>query len=126
DVFERKTVAALAAVATDTPVHIVDELPGGGTGPITLTPIVHAMLDHDAPWHRYAQAVLIGLPEATTRATLTDALRGLLDHHDVLRSTLRGSPGAWTWEIAEKGTIDPAVLVDVIPADHTPGARPPG
>ncbi|MGW4633314.1 amino acid adenylation domain-containing protein [Nocardia sp. NPDC004415] len=126
DVFERKTVAALAAVATDTPVHIVDELPGGGTGPITLTPIVHAMLDHDAPWHRYAQAVLIGLPEATTRATLTDALRVLLDHHDVLRSTLRGSPGAWTWEIAEKGTIDPAVLVDVVPADHTPGARPPG
>ncbi|WP_336081221.1 amino acid adenylation domain-containing protein [Nocardia sp. SSK8] len=122
DVFERKTVAALAAVATDTPAHIVEELPDGPTGPITLTPIVHAMLDHDAPWHRYAQAVLITLPEGTDRAALTDALQVVLDHHDILRSTLRGAPGTWTWEVAEKGTVEAGTLLEVVPAGQ--GAPP--
>ncbi|WP_278263626.1 non-ribosomal peptide synthetase [Nocardia sp. AG03] len=124
DVFERKTVAALAAVATDTPVHVVDELPGGGTGPVTLTPIVHAMLDHDAPWHRYAQAVLIGLPEGTGRAPLTDALQVILDHHDILRSTLRGSPGTWTWEVAEKGTVEAGTLLEVVAASQGAPSHP--
>lgn len=44
---------------------MVRELPGGGIGPIPLTPIVYDMLEHGESWQRYAQAVLIGLPAAS-------------------------------------------------------------
>ncbi|WP_228539979.1 non-ribosomal peptide synthetase [Nocardia sp. XZ_19_385] len=94
DVFERKTVAALAAVATEAADTAVHELPGGGIGPIEPTPIVHAMLEQGDTWQRYSQAVLIALPADTTRAQLIPAVQALIDHHDVLRSTLRRVPPA--------------------------------
>ncbi|MEV0333442.1 amino acid adenylation domain-containing protein [Nocardia sp. NPDC050717] len=114
DVFERKTVAALAAVATTTEAVVVHELPGGGVGPVELTPIVHAMLEHGDTWHRYAQAVLIGLPAGTDRAALAAALRTLTDHHDLLRSSLRQVDGRWEWTVAERGSIDVGELIDVV------------
>ncbi|MFF2086086.1 amino acid adenylation domain-containing protein [Nocardia sp. NPDC058176] len=117
DVFERKTVAALAAVATETETDVVEELPGGGIGPVELTPIVHAMLDDGAPWDRYSQAVLIGLPEGTRRATLAAALQTLIDQHDVLRSTLRRSADSWEWVVAEQGSVDADTLIEVVRTD---------
>ncbi|GAB2677882.1 non-ribosomal peptide synthetase [Nocardia goodfellowii] len=125
DVFERKTVAALAAVATEAADTAVRELPGGGVGPLELTPIVHAMLAGGDTWQRYSQAVLIGLPAGTTRAGLIPAVQALIDHHDVLRSTLRregdgqdpARPGAkWQWTVAEPGAIDAAELIQVVAA----------
>ncbi|WP_232852257.1 non-ribosomal peptide synthetase [Nocardia acididurans] len=95
DVFEHKTVAALAAVAGDASAPVVRELPGGAIGPITLTPIVHAMLDHDGDgWKRFAQAVLIPLPADVDRGALTGAVQALLDRHDLLRSTLTRHDGS--------------------------------
>ncbi|WP_067698944.1 non-ribosomal peptide synthetase [Nocardia jejuensis] len=88
DVFEHKTVAGLAAVATEVTALEVRELPGGAIGPIALTPIVHAMLDTGDTWSRYAQAVLIPLPRDVDRSRLEPALQALLDRHDLLRSTL--------------------------------------
>ncbi|APE36327.1 non-ribosomal peptide synthetase [Nocardia mangyaensis] len=115
DVFERKTVAALAAVAAETEIDVVEELPGGGIGPVELTPIVHAMLDDGAPWSRYSQAVLIGLPAGTGRAALATALRTLIDQHDLLRSTLRRSSGTWEWVVAAPGAVDADTLIDSAP-----------
>ncbi|WP_280219858.1 non-ribosomal peptide synthetase [Nocardia neocaledoniensis] len=114
DVFERKTVAALAAVATTTEAAVVHELPGGGVGPVELTPIVHAMLEHGDTWHRYAQAVLIGLPEGTDRAALTAAVQALTEHHDLLRSSLRKVEGRWEWVVAERGSIEVDELIEVV------------
>ncbi|MFD5180208.1 amino acid adenylation domain-containing protein [Nocardia sp. NPDC058379] len=117
DVFERKTVAALAAVAADTEVHVVHELPGGGVGPVALTPIVRAMVEHGDPWGRYSQAVLIGLPDGIDRAALATAVQALLDHHDLLRSTLRGTSEGWEWVVAEPGSVTADPLIDVVGAD---------
>ncbi|MEV6101923.1 amino acid adenylation domain-containing protein [Nocardia sp. NPDC051981] len=64
DVFEHKTVAALAVVATEVTAPVVQELPGGAVGTVPLTPIVHAMLEQGETWPRFAQAVLIPLPRA--------------------------------------------------------------
>ncbi|UGT62992.1 non-ribosomal peptide synthetase [Nocardia asteroides] len=113
DVFERKTVAALAAVATDVTAVAVRELPGGGTGPVEPTPIVHAMLD-GGHWRRFGQAVLIGLPAGTD---LAPALQTLLDHHDLLRSTLRRDPDTdgWTWDVAAPGAVDAGDLIETVP-----------
>ncbi|MEU7628825.1 amino acid adenylation domain-containing protein [Nocardia sp. NPDC049220] len=117
DVFERKTVAALAAVATAVPSTVVHELPGGGVGEVELTPIVHAMLEQGDSWRRYAQAVLIGLPAGTERAELVTAIQVLLDHHDLLRSTLRRTGSGWTWMVAEPGEVDADRLLEVVTAD---------
>ncbi|WP_063055529.1 non-ribosomal peptide synthetase [Nocardia salmonicida] len=117
DVFERKTVAALAAVADETEVVVVDELPGGGVGAVELTPIVHAMVEHGDTWGRYGQAVLIGLPADFDRPRLAAALQVLFEHHDLLRSSLRRTPDGWEWIVAERGSVDAATLIDVVRAD---------
>ncbi|MFD6395326.1 amino acid adenylation domain-containing protein [Nocardia sp. NPDC060249] len=117
DVFERKTVAALAAVADDTAAHVVDELPGGGVGAVELTPIVHAMVEHPDTWGRYGQAVLIGLPDDFDRPRLAAALQVLLEHHDLLRSSLRPTADGWDWIVAERGSVDAGDLIDVARAD---------
>ncbi|MGW6625917.1 amino acid adenylation domain-containing protein, partial [Nocardia sp. NPDC055002] len=117
DVFERKTVAALAAVADDTQVPVVDELPGGGVGAVELTPIVHAMVEHPDTWGRYGQAVLIGLPDGFDRLRLAAALQVLLEHHDLLRSSLRPTADGWEWVVAERGSVDAEDLIEVTRAD---------
>ncbi|WP_084531884.1 non-ribosomal peptide synthetase [Nocardia miyunensis] len=117
DVFERKTVAALAAIATDVTDAGVRELPGGGAGPVELTPIVHAMLEQGDTWRRFGQAVLVGLPEDMDRARLVAAARILLDRHDVLRSALRGTGDGWEWHVAEPGSVDAESLVQVVHAN---------
>ncbi|MEU4341616.1 amino acid adenylation domain-containing protein [Nocardia sp. NPDC023852] len=114
DVFERKTVAALAAVATDVPTRVVHELPGGGVGEVELTPIVHAMLEQGDTWRRFAQAALIGLPGRTERGRLVAAIQALLDQHDVLRSTLRRTSDGWSWVVGEPGTVDADGLLEVV------------
>ncbi|MFQ6398651.1 amino acid adenylation domain-containing protein [Nocardia sp. KC 131] len=116
DVFERKTVAGLAAIATDAASQLVRELPGGGVGPVELTPIVHAMLEHDQPWQRFSQAVLIGLPADIERARLSKAVAALIDHHDVLRSSLRRTDAGWEWVVGEVGSVDADGLIDIVDA----------
>ncbi|RBO82164.1 non-ribosomal peptide synthetase [Nocardia puris] len=116
DVFERKTVAALAAVATDAEDLAVRELPGGGVGEVPLTPIVHAMLEHGESWNRYSQAVLIALPSDDVDA-LRSAVQTLVDHHDVLRSTLRRVGDEWQWTVAEVGSVVASALIETVDVD---------
>ncbi|MFE7801239.1 amino acid adenylation domain-containing protein [Nocardia sp. NPDC057440] len=120
DVFERKTVAGLAAIAADAAAPQLRELPGGGVGPVELTPIVHAMLEHGEPWQRFSQAVLVGLPRGVEREQLTKALATLIDRHDVLRSTLRQSAAGWEWVVGEGGSVDADNLIDVVAAGPDP------
>ncbi|WP_330255505.1 amino acid adenylation domain-containing protein [Nocardia sp. NBC_00565] len=114
DVFERKTVAALAAVATEVRAQVVHELPGGGIGTVELTPIVYAMLDQGDTWRRFGQAVLIGLPADVDRARLVAAVQALLDHHDLLRCSLRNPDHGWEWTVAQPGSVEADTLVDVV------------
>ncbi|PXX64262.1 non-ribosomal peptide synthase protein (TIGR01720 family)/amino acid adenylation domain-containing protein [Nocardia tenerifensis] len=114
DVFERKTVAALAAVATEVRAQVVHELPGGGVGAVALTPIVHAMLEQGDAWARFSQAVLIGLPAGFGRGRLVAAVQALLDHHDLLRSRLRREAGGWAWTVAERGAVDAESLIEMV------------
>ncbi|MEV5838710.1 amino acid adenylation domain-containing protein [Nocardia sp. NPDC052112] len=117
DVFERKTVAALAAIATDVSAQTVTELPGGGVGTVKLTPIVHAMVEQGPTWNRFGQAVLIGLPEGFSRDQLSAAVQALIDHHDVLRSTLRHTEQGWEWVVADRDSIAAEDLIEVVAAD---------
>ncbi|NCL74584.1 amino acid adenylation domain-containing protein [Rhodococcus sp. YH1] len=109
DVFERRTVAALAAVAVaDTGAGtVLAELPGGGTGPVDTTPIVAELLAGGGPVDRYGQAVLIRLPEHPDPAHLAGAVQALLDRHDALRMRLTA---ARTLEVLPVGAVADAVL----------------
>ncbi|WP_406230182.1 amino acid adenylation domain-containing protein [Nocardia sp. NBC_01009] len=106
DVFERKTVAGLAAVATEVAgaAPILEELPGGGIGVITPMPIAEEVLAHGS-FDRFAQAVLVELPPGIDRATLTATLQAVIDHHDMLRSRLDRTGETWTMVTRPAGTV---------------------
>ncbi|WP_160103359.1 amino acid adenylation domain-containing protein, partial [Rhodococcus sp. T7] len=115
DVFERKTVAGLAATAgTDDEAVVLDELPGGGIGEIVLTPIVRWMLARGGDFRRYAQSALFTLPATMTEDTLTRALQAVLDRHDVLRARLYRTSSAqpgWSMEVQAEGSVRAATVL---------------
>ncbi|NKY31863.1 amino acid adenylation domain-containing protein [Nocardia speluncae] len=120
DVFEHKTVAALATIATEAGgAPQLRELPGGGTGPIPLSPIVHAMLGR-GHYDRFAQATLVELPDRLDPGHLTRALQTLLDRHDMLRAALHvTAAGEHRLEVPAPGSIDAAAtLTDVTLRDR--------
>ncbi|WUI70062.1 amino acid adenylation domain-containing protein [Nocardia sp. NBC_00403] len=113
DVFEQKTVARLARVAVDVgDIALVElaELPGGGVGEVPLTPVVAASLAAGS-FGRFAQAMVLGLPEDIDHAGLVATVGAVLDHHDVLRSRVSQVDGRWRFEVQAHGAVDAAALV---------------
>ncbi|GAA3703900.1 non-ribosomal peptide synthetase [Gordonia hankookensis] len=89
DVFERKTVAALARVAaTQAAQPGLDELPGGGVGRVPLTPIMHWLLARPGGIDRYAQHLVLRLPAGIGREGIAETLSAVIAHHDALRARL--------------------------------------
>jgi amino acid adenylation domain-containing protein/non-ribosomal peptide synthase protein (TIGR01720 family) len=134
DVFERRSVAALAEIATlggDAEQQRLPELPGGGVGEIPLTPIMASILDSGSSYQRFSQSMALRVPDGTDRQMLVATLGAVFDHHDVLRGRLRGTSApagaadyattagpaasasgtAWTFEVLEQGAVDVAALV---------------
>ncbi|MGC5256004.1 amino acid adenylation domain-containing protein [Gordonia sp. DT218] len=89
DVFERKTVAALARVATtQDPRPRLDELPGGGVGRLPLTPIMRWLVGRPGGIDRYAQYLVLRLPTGIGRDGIVETLSAVIAHHDALRGRL--------------------------------------
>ncbi|MFF0609642.1 amino acid adenylation domain-containing protein [Nocardia tengchongensis] len=116
DVFERRTVAALAAVADISHTRALPELPGGGTGLVTLTPAVYALLDRGDALRCGGDAVAVDLPGGSDPRRVGAAVQTLLDHHDLLRSRLLRTERGWEWIVAERGSVDAATVLEVVPA----------
>ncbi|MDV7268794.1 amino acid adenylation domain-containing protein, partial [Rhodococcus oxybenzonivorans] len=121
DVFERKTVAALAEIATAGEQAVtLDELPGGGVGEVPLTPIVQWMLGRGGDFRRYSQAALFTTPADLDAATLTAALQAVLDRHDILRARLSRSERAehgWSMAVQPTGWMRATAVVRTVPLD---------
>ncbi|WP_443093777.1 amino acid adenylation domain-containing protein [Nocardia uniformis] len=147
DVFEKRSVAGLAEIAVrggDSEQQKLAELPGGGVGDIPLTPIMTAILSSGSTYQRFSQSMALRLPDGIDRQTLVGTLAAVFDHHDVLRSRLRGNAPAgatgteaaarvttegpadaasgragWTFEALERGAVDVDALIQrvVVPAD---------
>ncbi|EME99889.1 non-ribosomal peptide synthetase [Streptomyces mobaraensis NBRC 13819 = DSM 40847] len=89
-VFERKTIAAVAAVA--------ERLAGDGgatedrredaTGPLPATPITEWLRERGGPVRRFAQTTVVTVPAGLDPERLTRALGELTRHHDALRIRL--------------------------------------
>ncbi|MFE9635253.1 amino acid adenylation domain-containing protein [Streptomyces sp. NPDC006463] len=106
-VFEHRTVAALAAVAGSLD-QVVSEGPDLGIGEVPLTPTIHWLRERGGPIGRFNQSMLLQAPADLTEEHLTGALQTVLDHHDALRARLTRDTGQWRLEVLERGAVDAA------------------
>ncbi|TDC71919.1 amino acid adenylation domain-containing protein [Actinomadura sp. GC306] len=122
DVFQHQTVEELAAVARPAGEgeEIEAEAPGAGTGPVPVTPIVAWLRDRvggDAELiSGFHQAMLLRTPPDLGADRLADALRTLMDHHDVLRLRLDVDGDRWQPVVRQAGSCDTAGLVTRVDA----------
>ncbi|SFP65529.1 non-ribosomal peptide synthetase [Amycolatopsis rubida] len=101
DIFDRKTVANLAALAAARTPAEAAAPEVAATGPVPLTPVMHWLRELDGPIARFSQAQLLATPPGLTEAELTERVQQVLDRHDILRSRLTGS----ALEVPPPGTV---------------------
>nr|APD72040.1 non-ribosomal peptide synthetase 6 [Streptomyces sp.] len=114
EVFERRTVAALAELVDGRTgvedVSVLAELGGGGVGQAPLMPIARFLLEQGAGIDRFPMSTVLDLPSGIDEAGLVATLGAVLDRHDVLRSRLDGDAGAL---VVSPGSVDVRALLQV-------------
>ncbi|KQU04004.1 hypothetical protein ASG56_11295 [Rhodococcus sp. Leaf7] len=109
DVFEQRTVAALARVADRMSQSV--ESPDDGVGPVVPTPIVRHLLGRGGSLNRFAQTLTVALPVGIDRQSLVDTVTAVVDHHDMLRAVLvRDTDGAHL-DVRPRGAVDVDALI---------------
>lgn len=105
EVFEHKTIEALARVAR--PVHgrTEDREHDDGLGEVPLTPIMRWLQEQGGPVDGHNQAVVVQVPAVVDRERLCAVLQALLDHHAMLRARLTRDGGTWRLEVRPPGTV---------------------
>ncbi|WP_226438577.1 non-ribosomal peptide synthetase, partial [Rhodococcus yananensis] len=121
DVFEQKTVAALARIAAtgddvDTQVQLA-ELDGGGIGWMPLTPIARFMVERPGRFDRFTQNSVLEIPAGADPVAVSRTLTAVIDRHDALRSTLVFDDRGWGLSVAEPGTVDVGSLLTRVEVD---------
>ncbi|MFZ5918977.1 MAG: amino acid adenylation domain-containing protein [Chloroflexota bacterium] len=92
--FERPTVAGLAAVAGKGPAIQAEQ--GLVEGEAPLTPIQRWFLECElAEAHHWNQAILLEVRQPLEREVLEETVRQLLGHHDALRLRYERGEGGW-------------------------------
>ncbi|WP_250008421.1 non-ribosomal peptide synthetase [Actinoplanes sp. M2I2] len=106
-VFQHRTVAALAPVLTTTGADAVDD-PEAGVGDLPLLPIMAWLDECGGDFRAFNQWLLVRLPSDTDRDSLVRTLRVVADRHDALRARLvratATAPGKLV--VAPPGTVD--------------------
>ncbi|WP_455678742.1 amino acid adenylation domain-containing protein, partial [Streptomyces atratus] len=110
EVFEHKTVAALAAVAEDIGTAVTEPA-DTGEGDLPLTPIIHALRERGGPVDGFNQSMLVQAPAGADTGRLAAALQAVLDHHDALRMRLSRDGARWALEVAPRGTVSAEELI---------------
>ncbi|MFI7892145.1 amino acid adenylation domain-containing protein [Streptomyces sp. CACIS-1.16CA] len=105
DVFEQRTVSALARVARREEAAALVHDPGAGTVP--LTPVMHALRRRGGDHRSFHQSLLVTTPPGLTADRLRRALGRLVAHHPVLAARL---DDAWTLHVPE----DPDLADDAL------------
>ncbi|TDD61280.1 amino acid adenylation domain-containing protein [Kribbella antibiotica] len=104
-VFERKTVAGIAAVAVD----LKDQpelVPDIGVGEVAAPPIMHWLHEQEGSADLFCQSVLLEVPATLNDDRLAAAVQQLIDHHDALRMIAHADPdAAWRIAVPPVGTV---------------------
>lgn len=110
--FERPTIAELAAAANLSPEAVIsqDEV----TGVVPLTPIQHWFLQQGmaAPYH-WHQARLIELPEGVDLEAVERAISTLWSHHDALRLSFYPTETGWQQHNQDSAQPPALQVVDI-------------
>ncbi|MEV0281340.1 non-ribosomal peptide synthase/polyketide synthase [Streptomyces sp. NPDC050610] len=104
DVFDHKTVAALATAVGDAHETVAEEA-GAGTGPVPLTPIMRRFAESGGPVERFNQSLALRVPAGMAERDLVAAVQTLLDQHDVLRMRVVSGAGDWSAEVTAPGSV---------------------
>jgi len=123
EVFERRTVAELAAVAQ---ILDIDALPiaeeaGAGVGELVPAPIAHWLLDDGGEVSGFCQSMVLTTPARLCADRLAAIVAALLDHHDALRMRVDRDEHGWRVTAREPGSVavaDVLAQVDVSTVDH--------
>ncbi|MEU6582444.1 amino acid adenylation domain-containing protein [Nocardia sp. NPDC046763] len=124
EVFERRTVAGLAQIAvrdSAAAAALPAELPGGGVGPMPLTPIMCWMFER-GEFDRFCQWVMLTLPTGIEQTAIAATVQAVIDHHDMLRARLRpdpAHPSGWAMHVQPTG-MSAAGLIRHVPVDVAP------
>ncbi|WP_405994732.1 non-ribosomal peptide synthase/polyketide synthase [Streptomyces sp. NBC_00986] len=113
-VFQHRTVAALAAVAVPLGTDERHAVHDDGTGAVPLTPIMRGLLERGGPIAAYHQAALVQTPADLTGPGLLTVLTALADRHDMLRAQLVREP---QWLLRVPATRDTDVSTWLTCAD---------
>ncbi|MFJ1747310.1 amino acid adenylation domain-containing protein [Streptomyces sp. NPDC088116] len=123
DVFQHRTVAALAALAAPVEQSAKRTPDDSGIGVVPLTPIVHWLRERGGPVDSFHQSMLIRTPAGLDQEQLTKGLQAVLDHHDALRLRLTRAGGiVWGLEVAPRGALDAAGCLTRVDATGLRGA----
>ncbi|MER0245044.1 amino acid adenylation domain-containing protein [Streptomyces sp. HSW2009] len=114
DIFEHRTVAALADIATEAVGAAVEE-PGAGIGDVPLTPIMHWLLARGDDLDAFNMSLVLQAPTGLDTDTLRHAVQAVIDHHDALRARLTRTPQP-RLEVRAPGAVDATHLVHRIDA----------
>jgi amino acid adenylation domain-containing protein/non-ribosomal peptide synthase protein (TIGR01720 family) len=107
DVFERKTVAGLAAVARDTSETML-EAPDAGVGVVPLTPIMHWLCERGGSIDGLNMGMVVQTPAGLDPEGLARLVQAVLDRHDLLRARLERSDNdgqGWTLRVRPAGSV---------------------
>ncbi|WP_107420956.1 non-ribosomal peptide synthetase [Streptomyces sp. CB03234] len=115
EIFQHKTVAALAAAArtagqdAEAPAVVT----GDGVGEVHITPIIDWLRELGGSIGQFNQTMSLPVPAGATLDTVTGAVQAVLDHHDALRMTLNriAEDIGWSLRTAPPGTVDAATRV---------------
>jgi len=110
DVFQHKTVARLAAIATASDAAVTEEQ-GAGIGLVPLTPIMHWLRELDSPIDGFCQSMELQAPQDLRWDRLVAVVQAVLDHHEILRSRLTCSEEGWMLEVTPRATVDAATCI---------------
>ncbi|MFD8980643.1 amino acid adenylation domain-containing protein [Streptomyces sp. NPDC059564] len=118
EIFECRTAARLAEVASDRrdQVPALEELEGGGVGPMALQPVARHVFEHGGGINRFAMSIVLELPAGIDETGLAATLDAVLDRHDLLRSRLvRGAEPSL--DVRPRGAVRAADLIHRVRVD---------
>ena len=119
DVFECRTVAALAEMAAGRQPAAPAVAPSAedAVGSMAATPIMLWLRDLGGPIGRFSQSQVLRTPAELTEPDLVAVVGAVLDRHDVLRARLdRAADGGWSLEIPPPDAVCADDLVSTVDA----------
>src|SRR6185369_8137730 len=117
DLFQRQTIASLAAACSQRPSEPSE--PDIPEGAVPLTPIQDWFLGRSGPApEHFNQALLLRSGSRLDPAALRRALEGILEHHDALRLRFHPTPSGWEQLQSTGPEAAPLTTIDLLALDE--------